>query len=110
MIYVLDRSEHQPHDDTWPNIHRIKAPRLKEHVSLHAPCHTGVRPRARITLHVSYSVPNHTPHKPKTVMTSAHLYKSELASPSSFTSLFTTLLTHPFSVNDVSVGVLTWLL
>jgi hypothetical protein len=79
---VLDRSEDQPHDDTWP----------------HAPYRKGAHPRTRTTLDVSCSVLNHTPHNPETTMANTRLSKGELASPSRYTSLFTTLLTHSFSV------------
>jgi len=48
-VFVLDRSQDQPRVYTWPNLHRLKAPYSKEHVNLCAPCHTEVRPRARIT-------------------------------------------------------------
>ena len=99
LVPVMDRSEDQPHADKWSDLHRLKTQRPKEHSSLLASttqeC-AGLH--ARMTLHVSCSVPNQTPHNLETVMTSAHLYKGELASPSRYTSLFTTLLTHSFSI------------
>jgi len=77
--------------------------RLKEHASLCVLRNTEARPRARITLHVYSSVPNHTPHNLEMIMTNAHLFKRELASPSVYNSLSTTLSTHSFSV-----PLLTW--
>jgi hypothetical protein len=79
MHVVLDRSKDQLHADTWHKIHCLKAPHSKEHVSLCAPCHTGACPE-------------------DTIMAKTCLYKGELASRSRYTSLFTTLLTHSFSV------------
>jgi len=39
------------------NLHRLKAPRLREHVISSAPYNTEARHRARITLHVSPNRP-----------------------------------------------------
>jgi len=77
----------------------------KEHVSLHASRYTGARLHAGITLHVSFSALNHTPHNPKTVMTQARLYKGELATPSRYTSLSTTLLKHSSSVSLLTLAL-----
>jgi len=87
IFFVLDRSEDQSHINIWHNLHRLKAPRLKEHTSLSALFHTEAHLCTRITLHVSSSVRNHTPHNPE----------GELTSPSRYTSLFTTLSTNSFS-------------
>jgi len=94
----MDRSQDHFYDYTWIMIRHFKAPHHKEHASLPTPCHTGARLLARIMLHVSRNCPNYTPHLTETVMYRARLYKGELASPSRYTSLFTTLLTHSFSV------------
>jgi len=99
VLLVLDQSEDQKHPDTWPDLHRLKTPHPKEHDSLRAPYRTGTCHRARIALHVSCTIPNHTPHNPETAMTNERLYKGELTSPSRYTSLFTTLLTHSFSIS-----------
>lgn len=45
MHIVLDKSEDQPHFDPWPDLHPLKAPRLKEHVNLRAPCTQEQAPR-----------------------------------------------------------------
>jgi len=76
----------------------LKAPHSKEHASLPTPCHTGARLLAGVTLHVIPNYPNHMPRLTETVMLKARLYKGELASPSRYTSLFTTLLTLSLSV------------
>jgi len=85
---VLDYSP----DYTCTIFHCLKASYSKEHSNSTAPCHTRASLPAGITLHVSTPVPNHTPHNPETVMPRARLYKGELASPSRYTTLFTTLL------------------
>jgi len=43
--FVLDRLEDRPHIDTWPDLHSLKTPHPREHVSLRAPLHTGACPR-----------------------------------------------------------------
>lgn len=40
IINVLDRSEDQSHANTWHNLHRLKAPRMRKHTRLNAPWHT----------------------------------------------------------------------
>jgi hypothetical protein len=86
------------HDYMCTIIRRLKATHSREYADLPAPCHTGAHLLVGITLHVSLPAPNHTPHNPETVMPRACLYKGELASPSRYTSLFTTLLTLSLSV------------
>ena len=56
-LFVLDRSLDQSHVNTWPNLHCIKAPRLKERVSSSEPCNTVAHPCMMITLHVSSNRP-----------------------------------------------------
>ena len=102
--FVLDQSQDHSYGNTWTTIRCLKASHSREHANFPASCRTRARLLTGITLHVSLPVPNHTPHKPKTVMTNTRLYKGEHASPSRYTSLSTTLLTH-----SLSVGVLTWL-
>ncbi|KEH41551.1 hypothetical protein MtrunA17_Chr1g0172901 [Medicago truncatula] len=68
------------------HVYNLKVSHSKEHANPLVPCHTGVRLPARIRLHVSALTPNHTPHNSETVMPRAHLYKGELASPSSHLS------------------------
>jgi len=65
---------------------------------LSAPCHIGARLLVGITLHVSLPAPNHTPHNPEMGMPRAGLYKDELALPSRYTILFTTLFALSLSV------------
>jgi len=91
---ILDRSQDHSHDYMWTIIRRLKAMHSRAHTYFPAPCHTGARLLAGITLHVSFPAPNHTSHNPEMVMGNARLYKGELAAPSRYTSLFTTLLTH----------------
>lgn len=84
-LKVLDRSEGQPHVDMWAKICHLKASHSKEHTSLHAPFHTGERPRPRIVIHISFPAPNYMSHNLETVMTNAGLYKGEPSSPSRYT-------------------------
>jgi len=85
---ILDHS----HGYTCTILRRLKASHSKEHANSPVSCHTGARLPAGITLHVSTPAPNHTPHNPETVMPIGRLYMGEFASPSSYTTLFTTLL------------------
>jgi hypothetical protein len=96
---VLDRSEYQPHDDTWPDLHRLKTSHLRDHSSSRAPYRTRACLHVSITLHVYCFAPNHMLYKLETVIANARLHKGELASPSRYTSLYTTLLTHYLSVS-----------
>ena len=104
---VLEHS----HGNTCTLLRRNKASHSNGHANLSAPCHTGACLLAEITLHVSTPAPNQTPHNPEMVMPRARLYKGELASPSRYTTLFTTLL-RLFSLSsntDLIVRVLTCL-
>jgi hypothetical protein len=83
---VLDHS----HGCMCAILRRLKASHSKEHTNSSAPCHTGARLLARMTLHVSTPAHNHT----HTVIPRARLYKGEIASPSRYTTLYTTLLKH----------------
>jgi hypothetical protein len=100
---VLDRSEDQPHVDMWLNLHRLKALRLKEHVSLQRCTTRKLVP----TWGSPYTCP--LPSLITRCITRRRLWPTRaytrvnLFHPQGTFSLSTTLLTHSFSV-----PLLTW--
>ena len=55
MVFVLNRQKANPTLTRGPNVHQIKAHRLKKHASNNAPYPTGARPLASGTVHVSFN-------------------------------------------------------
>jgi hypothetical protein len=76
--------------------------------TLCAPHHTRVGPTRGSLYTCPLNNPNHMSRNPEVVILNARLYKGDLASPSRYDSLFTTLSTFFLSyITELSIGVLT---